>query len=77
MEYLTMTNEEIVAIVNKGGVDKRHLNEAVSDFLDRIYNDLSEEARAIIADTDINIMAETFGGLKSAQEVNEFIASEY
>lgn len=77
MEYLTMTNEEIKAIINKGGDDKRKLNEVVSDFLDGLYKDLSEGARATISDTDINIMAETFGGLKSAQEVNDFISNEY
>lgn len=77
MEYLTMTSKEIKTIINKGGDDKRKLNEVVSDFLDGLYKDLSEEARATIADTDINIMAETFGGLKSAQEVNDFISNEY
>ncbi len=39
--------------------------------------DLSDNARAIIAETEIGIMAEAFGGLHTAQEVEDYIKENY
>lgn len=70
-KYTEMTRKEITEIVNKGGSDRVKLNSAVADHLDTL--DLSSKARDVIADTDINVMAEVFGGLMTAKEVEDFI----
>lgn len=50
-------------------------NQKVADFLDSLK--LSDRARSIIAQTDINMMSECFGGLKTAEEVEEYIRDNY
>ena len=50
-------------------------NQEVADFLDSLK--LSDRARSIIAQTDINMMAECFGGLETAEEVEEYIRENY
>ena len=50
-------------------------NQEVADFLDSLK--LSDRARNIIAQTDINMICECFGGLKTAEEVEEYIRYNY
>lgn len=50
-------------------------NQKVADFLDSL--ELSDRARSIIAQTDINMISECFGGLKTAEEVEEYIRDNY
>lgn len=75
MKYTEMTSEEIRQIVNRGGDKLVKLNQQVSDFLDSL--ELSERAQDIIANTDGNAIAECFGGLMSAEEVEAYILEEY
>ena len=74
-KYEDMSVNEISLIVNKGGADLVTLNEQVMDFLDRL--DLSERARDAIASTEICIIAEEFGGLMTADEVEKFVQEYY
>jgi len=73
--YTEMTVQEIMDIVNKGGDQLVKLNRMVRNHLDSL--DLSQEARSIIAQTDGNSMAEGFGGLFTAQEVEKFVSENY
>lgn len=50
-------------------------NQETADFLDSLK--LSDRARNIIAQTDINMMAECFGGLETAEEVEDYIRENY
>lgn len=50
-------------------------NQKTADFLDSMK--LSDRARSIIAQTDINMMAECFGGLETAEEVEKYIREYY
>lgn len=50
-------------------------NQEIADFLDSLK--LSDRARSIIAQTDINMMVECFGGLETAEEVEEYIRENY
>lgn len=70
-KYTEMTRKEIADIVNRGGSDRLKLNEEVMDYLDTL--DLSSKAREVITGTDISIMAEVFGGLMTAEEVENYI----
>lgn len=74
-KYTEMTNEEILQIVNRGGDKLVKLNQEVGNYLDSL--DLSDKARSIIANTDERVIAECFGGLMSAEEVEKFIKEEY
>ena len=74
-KYAEMNSEEIRQIVNRGGDKLVKLNQQVGDYLDSL--ELSERALGIIANTDGNSIAECFGGLMSAQEVESFIQEEY
>lgn len=74
-KYEDMSVNEISRIVNKGGADLVTLNEQVMDFLDRL--DLSERARDAIDSTEIRIMAEEFGGLMTADEVEKYVKEYY
>lgn len=71
MKYTEMTMDEIFAIVNKGGDKKVELDRMVSDHLRGLT--LSDKAKGIIADTGMDCMAETFGGLFTAEEVEKAI----
>lgn len=73
--YTEMTKNEIDSIVKRGGDDKRKLNQEVANYLDGLS--LSDKARSIIADTDINNMAECFGWLFTAEEVESYIEEYY
>lgn len=53
----------------------KNINQITADKLDKM--ELSERARNIISQTDINIMEECFGGLETAEEVEEYIREEY
>ena len=70
-KYTEMTRKEIKDIVNRGGSDRVKLNEEVMDYLDTL--DLSSKARDVITGTDISIMAEVFGGLMTAQQVEDYV----
>lgn len=74
-KYTELTRSEIMEIANKGGSDRVKLNRAVADHLDSL--DLSEKARDIISRTDCGAIAECFGGLMTAEEVEQFIAENY
>lgn len=74
-KYEDIGVNEISRIVNKGGADLVTLNEQVAGFLDRL--DLSERARDAVASTEIRIMAEEFGGLMTADEVEKFVQEYY
>lgn len=74
-DYKEMTREEINAIIRKGGDELKKLNQTVANHLDAL--DLSEEALNIIADTDINNMAECFGGLFTSEQIEECIRENY
>ena len=52
-----------------------NMNQQLADFLDSLK--LSDRARSIIAQTDITLMSECFGGLKTAEEVEEYIRDNY
>ena len=75
MKYAEMTSEEIRQIINRGGSELAKLNQQVADFLDGL--ELSSRSREIISQTDINVMAECFGGLETAEEVEEYIRAYY
>lgn len=70
-KYTEMTRKEIKDIVNRGGSARVKLNEEVMDYLDTL--DLSSKARDVINGTDISVMAEVFGGLMTAEEVENYI----
>lgn len=70
-KYTEMTRKEITDIVNRGGSDRVKLNEDVMDYLDTL--DLSSKVREVITGTDISIMAEVFGGMMTAEEVENYI----
>ena len=53
----------------------RNRDQITVDNLDKM--ELSDRARNIIAQTDINMMEETFGGLETAEEVEEYIREYY
>lgn len=74
-KYTQMSMNEISRIVNRGGADLVRLNNQVLDFLDHL--DLSERARDAIDSTEIRIMAEEFGGLMTADEVEKFVQEYY
>ena len=54
---------------------ENNMNQQVADFLDSLK--LSDRARNIIAQTDIASMSECFGGLETAEEVEEYIRDNY
>ena len=74
-KYTEMTRNEINNIIKIGGDDLKKLNQEVANYLDRL--NLSDKARDIIADTDINSMAECFGGLFGAEEIENYINENY
>lgn len=74
-EYKQMTQKDINDIINKGGDNLRTLNKEVSKYLDGLK--LSQKAINIIADTDLNNIAECFGGLMTAEEVEQYIKDNY
>ena len=53
----------------------KNKNQETADFLDSL--ELSDRARSIIAQTDINMISECFGGLKTAEEVEEYVRDNY
>ena len=54
---------------------RKNINQITADKLDKM--ELSDRARSIIAQTDINMMAECFGGLETAEEVEKYIREYY
>lgn len=54
---------------------KKNINQITADKLDAM--ELSSRAREIIANTDIAVMAEVFGGLETADEVEQYIRENY
>lgn len=73
--YIEMDQNEINQIIHKGGLRLTKLNSMVADYLNTL--NLSDRARYVISDTPINIMAEAFGGMRSEEEIEEYIAREY
>ena len=73
--YTEMTKNEIDIIVKRGGDDKRKLNQEVANHLDGLS--LSDKAKDVIANTDINNMAECFGWLFTTEEVESYIEEYY
>lgn len=67
--------EEIKEICRRGGDDKRNLNHEVHEYLDGLK--LSQRAQDVIACTDSQSIAETFGGLFTAGDVEEYIAENF
>lgn len=54
---------------------RKNINQITADKLDAM--ELSERVRNIIAQTDINVMEECFGGLETADEVEQYIRENY
>lgn len=54
---------------------KKNINQITADKLDAM--ELSSRAREIIVNTDIAVMAEVFGGLETADEVEQYIRENY
>lgn len=75
MNYLEMSQNEIIEIVKRGGDKLIKLNREVAKHLDSLK--LSQYAVDIISDTDINNIAEVFGGLFTAEEVEDFIINDF
>lgn len=74
-KYTEMTRNEIDSIIKRGGDDLKKLNQEIADYLDSL--NLSDKVRDIIANTDINSMAECFGGLFGAEEIENYINENY
>lgn len=73
--YTEYTRDEINEITKRGGDDLKKLNKMVADYLDDL--DLSDRARAVISDTDFNCMAICFGGMMTAEEIEEDVKEQY
>lgn len=73
MKYEEMTMDQINEITRRGGDQLRKLNKAVADYLDGLK--LSDKAREQISQTDINNMADVFGGCFTSEEVEEVVNS--
>ncbi len=73
--YKEYTRNEINEITKRGGDDLKKLNQMVADYLDSLK--LSDKARAVISDTDFNCMAICFGGMLTAEEIEEDIKDQY
>lgn len=56
---------------------KKDKNQIVSERLDGMWNDLTEEAREVIAGTEIGLYGELFGNLDTPEDVNQFIEENY
>ena len=74
-KYEGMSIEEIKEICRRGGDDKRKLNHDVHEYLDGLK--LSQRAQDVIACTDNQSIAETFGGLFTAGDVEEYITENF
>ena len=75
--YTEMTMDEIREIVNRGGDEKRNLNIAVQEHIESMIDQLSDKAREVFLNTDCNGLAEVFGGIFTAKELNEFVKDNY
>ena len=56
---------------------KKDKNQIMSDKLADMWDDLSDKARGVIADTDIGAYDEVFNGLNTPKEVNMFVERYY
>lgn len=56
---------------------KKDKNQIVSDKLDGMWEDLTEKARAVIAETEIGLYDELFGWAETPEEVNQFVEENY
>ncbi len=74
-KYTEMTQEEIFDVLNRGGDKKRELEIEIRHHLDSL--NLSQKARDAIAQSDLTGLAEGFGGLFTAEEVEEFVSENY
>ena len=75
--YEEMTMDEIRKIINRGGDDLVKLNGMVQEYLFSISTKLSDKANQVITTTDGHIMAECFGGLFEAEDIEEYIKDTY
>lgn len=73
--YREMSRDEVESICKRGGDGLKRLNKMVADYLDTL--ELSDDARAIIADTDYNNLADVFGGMFTAKEIEQYVKEEY
>lgn len=71
MKYEEMTRKEIADIVNKGGDQLAKLNKMVAGHLGSLR--LSDKAREQVDLTDINAMAEVFGGCFTEEDVEKLV----
>lgn len=74
-KYTEMTQGEISNISNRGGGEKIELVHAIREHLDSL--NLSQKARDAIAQSDLTGLAEGFGGLFTAEEVEQFVSEIY
>ena len=74
-KYEEMSIEEIKEICRRSGDDKRKLNHEVHEYLDGLK--LSKRAQDVISCTDSQSIAETFGGLFTVGDVEEYIAENF
>ena len=74
-KYTDMTAEEITTIIDRGGNDLDKLNQQVRNYLDTL--ELSDYSKAVIDATEIRCMAECFGGIYSATDVDKYIVENY
>ena len=75
--YTEMTTNEIMEIVNRGGDEKRKLDIAVQEHIESMIDQLSDKAREVFLNTDCSGLAEVFGGIFTADELNEFVEDNY
>lgn len=76
-EYTEMSRDEMSRIINRGGDKKRELDIAVQTHIENIFDELSDKARYIFLNTDCNGLAEVFGGLYTAKDINDYVNESY
>lgn len=73
-DYVTTEDEREVSI------DSLELtfsdSKTMMDQIDRWVDDLSQEVRDVISDTDPDVFGELFGGIESVEELEEFVKRE-
>lgn len=52
-------------------------NETVNQMLIRVWEGLNEHSKEVIDATPFNVLDECFGGMSTADEVNDFIESYF
>lgn len=75
-----MTREKLIEELSKSDYAARwrrfkKLNQMTADYLDSL--NLSDKERAVISETDFNCLAICFGGMLTAEEIEEDIKEQY